>query len=131
MNLKAQDYNKKNLTIKINNISNTNGIIRIGFYRKKDDFPNPTTIYIFREIKPEKKGSLEVSWNDIPYDNYAIAIFQDINGDKKMKTNIFGAPLEPYCFSRNLKPTISKPKFEDCEIVFDKKNYYFETTLIN
>lgn len=39
----------------------------------------------------------------LPPGRYAIKAFHDIDGDGQMKSNPFGAPLEPYAFSNNAK----------------------------
>lgn len=39
----------------------------------------------------------------LPPGRYAIKAFHDIDGDGQMKSNPFGAPLEPFAFSNNAK----------------------------
>ena len=40
-----------------------------------------------------------------------ITVYQDVNGNDKMDLTWLGLPLEPYGFSRDAKPVLSKPKF--------------------
>jgi uncharacterized protein (DUF2141 family) len=42
---------------------------------------------------------------------YAIEAYQDVNGNDKMDTTWLGLPLEPYGFSRDAEPFLSKPSF--------------------
>lgn len=60
------------------------------------------------------KQSLEFSL-DLPEGNYAIAIYQDLNDNKKFDKGWFGIPTEPYGLSNNVRPKFSAPGFEDCK----------------
>ncbi|MEM9617560.1 MAG: DUF2141 domain-containing protein [Pseudomonadota bacterium] len=44
---------------------------------------------------------------------YAIRAFHDLNGDGVLNTNPFGAPVEPFAFSRGAKPRFGPPKWDD------------------
>jgi len=56
------------------------------------------------------------SVKDLPKGEYAIAIMHDKNTDKICNTNFFGIPTEGYGFSRNYRPKLSAPTFDDCKI---------------
>ena len=58
--------------------------------------------------------SLEFSF-DLPEGNYATAIYQDLNDNKKFDKGWFGIPTEPYGLSNNFRPKFSAPGFEDCK----------------
>ena len=47
----------------------------------------------------------------MPPGRYAIEIYQDVNSNQKMDMSWLGLPLEPYGFSRDAKPFLSKPDF--------------------
>lgn len=59
---------------------------------------------------------------DIPKDRYAIALYQDLNGNGKLDTNFLGIPKEPYAFSNNIKPVFSTPSFKQCSFEFSQAN---------
>jgi len=42
---------------------------------------------------------------------YAVAIFQDLNGNGKLDRNMAGLPLEPYGFSNNAMGVMGPPDF--------------------
>ncbi len=46
--------------------------------------------------------------------NYAISIFQDINGNGELDTSFIGIPKEPYGFSNNVIGMFGAPSFSDC-----------------
>ena len=45
---------------------------------------------------------------------YAFAAYEDRNGNEELDTGLFGAPTEPYAFSRNARPMFGVPQFADC-----------------
>ncbi|MCP4295077.1 MAG: DUF2141 domain-containing protein [Proteobacteria bacterium] len=52
-------------------------------------------------------------FENIPAGKYALAVFQDVNKDNDLNTNLFGAPKEPYGFSQNKYGTFGPPDFKD------------------
>lgn len=48
---------------------------------------------------------------------YGVKVFQDLDGDGRMDVNPFGLPLEPYGFSRDARPNMGPPAFEDAAFV--------------
>jgi uncharacterized protein (DUF2141 family) len=62
------------------------------------------------DVKAEM-GETVITLSNIPPGIYAIETFQDINSNHKMDTSWFGFPLEPFGFSRDARPHLSKPRF--------------------
>jgi uncharacterized protein (DUF2141 family) len=93
------------------------GMIKIGIYDSKS-FP-----FVGKEVAGidiEVKGtSATYVFKNIPAGKYAIAVFQDSNGDGKLNKNMFGVPKEPYGFSNNKYGKFGPPDFED--VSFDVK----------
>ncbi len=119
MLLSAYKQERKPLKITFTNLKDTQSTIRVGVYRPQDNFPKSDIAYKGYEINPKGKNTVELSISDLEYGEYAIAVYQDKNGDKKLNTGMFGIPKEPYAFSNNFKPTFSAPKYSDCK--FDYK----------
>jgi uncharacterized protein (DUF2141 family) len=59
-------------------------------------------------------NSPTVTWkiNDVPFGDYAVAIFHDENGNGKMDKNLLGIPVEAYGFSNNQRVTFGPPQWE-------------------
>jgi uncharacterized protein (DUF2141 family) len=54
---------------------------------------------------------------------YALAVAQDLNGNRRIDTNAFGAPTEPWGVSNNIRHTFSAPKFDEAKFrVADGQN---------
>lgn len=117
-----------NLTLK--NVQNSEAPIYIGFYKADNKFPKQGKHLFNKKFIPKKTGEVKVSWKDIETGEYALAVYQDLDGSGKMKTNMFGYPKEPFGFSQNFKPKMSKPKFKQCKINFSESENTFEITLL-
>lgn len=87
------------------------GMIRLGVYDRagyaRDD--NPVA---FADV-PAKAGETVVQLGNIPPGDYGVMVYQDVNGNGRVDNNFIGIPREPYGFSRNAKPFLSKPGFDD------------------
>jgi uncharacterized protein (DUF2141 family) len=98
------------LVIHVREVSPKGGTLRLGLYdeaRYPDDDSTPVA---GADVRAES-GEMVITLNDIPPGTYAIETFQDINSNNKMDTTWFGIPEEPFGFSRDAKPRLSKPSF--------------------
>jgi uncharacterized protein (DUF2141 family) len=53
----------------------------------------------------------------LPFGEYAITLFVDFNGNKKIDKNFLGIPKEPYGFSNNVIGNMSAPTFDQAKFV--------------
>ena len=108
----AQTYN---ISISIPNLNNKDGEIQFGIYNNKDNFPKVDKQYKLFIIKTDEfTGTYTIK--DLPKGEYAVALLHDKNADKICNMNFLGIPKEGYGFSRNFKPKLSAPTFNDCKI---------------
>jgi uncharacterized protein (DUF2141 family) len=99
------------LTIRVENVLPAGGILRLGLYdaaRYPDDNSKP----IASADVPAIAGETVVTLHASP-GVYAIQTFQDVNSNDKMDTTWVGLPLEPFGFSQDAKPFLSKPSFDE------------------
>ena len=102
------------MVIEIENIKHINGQPILIAVDKRDNFLKNGIP--FRNATVDASGSrLEYTFQ-VPPGDYAVSIYQDVNKNGKMDKNLFGAPSEPYAFSRNYKPTFRAPKFDEVKI---------------
>ncbi len=107
----SQNYD---LTVTILNIKGNDGEIVIGMYNNKESFPLDDKQYKLISIGLDSlQGSYTIK--DLQGGEYAVALFHDRNSDKICNTNFLGIPKEGYGFSKNFRPKLSAPKFEDCK----------------
>jgi len=102
------------LLVEIDNIKHTNGqVLQIAVSRKSD---------FLKDVLPFQYAVVEVKSNKVsesfklPAGDYAVSVYHDVNGNGKLDKNVFGAPTEPYAFSRNYKPVFRAPKFDEVKI---------------
>jgi len=66
-----------------------------------------------------KAGTSKLTIKNLKPGTYGIALFQDVNGNEKLDTNLLGVPSEPFGFSNNPKIGFSAPKFAAFQFKFD------------
>jgi uncharacterized protein (DUF2141 family) len=104
------------LTIRVENVLPAGGMLRLGLYdaaRYPDDNSKP----IASADVPALPGETVVTLRAVPPGTYAIQAFQDVNANDKMDTSWVGLPLEPFGFSQDAKPFLSKPAFDDVKFI--------------
>ncbi|HLO43620.1 MAG TPA: DUF2141 domain-containing protein [Leadbetterella sp.] len=122
---------KPNVVVNITNIKQVKGNLRVAFYKKGSAFPKEGSITYAKEVKVTQSGQMSLSFTDIPYGEYAIAVFQDKNQNQKIDKNLVGYPTEPFGFSKNFKPKFSEPEFSDCNVVISPTTNTFTIKLID
>lgn len=100
------------LTLKILNNKHCKPIY-IAIYDNHKSFLNPKKAK-YAYVVDSNKEDIYIIENISPGD-YAVAIFQDINGNGKIDTFFFGIPKEPYGFSNNARKLMGPPSFKDCK----------------
>lgn len=112
----STDPEKGTFTLTIKNLESNTNTIYIGFYTQDNKFPKQGK-HLFRKVIKPTGTTVSETWDDIPYGDYAIAVYQDLNENDKLETNPFGLPKEPYGFSTNFKAGMfSIPKFDKCKV---------------
>jgi uncharacterized protein (DUF2141 family) len=112
--------NQKPLTIIVTNLTSADATVVVGLYGTKNKFPKPKGELKVYRFKPSSK-ELKTTITDLKYGTYALAIYQDVNSNKKIDKNMIGIPTEAYAFSNNYKPTVKAPNFNDCKFLYNAK----------
>ena len=100
------------IKINVTNINSSKGTILAALYNSEKGFPGEgETALLFVKGIPEN-GKCQIVIDDMPPGTYAVALFHDLNGDKKLNTNWLGIPKEGYGFSNNARNTFSAPSFK-------------------
>lgn len=117
------------LKIRLSNIKKS-GKIHVAVYRDGEDFPNEK--FLMRRLTSEaSNGKCELEFDEIPFGQYAVAIYQDVNGNGKLDKGMFGIPDEPFAFSNNFRPKFGGPSFEKCKFDFKENNLMLTIEMIN
>lgn len=103
------------LKISVTNIHTLKGSIEMGVFNNSQSFLHKGKEYKTYSQKVTN-DTMVFLLNGFKKDNYAISIYHDVNSDDECNLSFWGIPVEPYGFSRNFKPKLSKPSFNDCKI---------------
>lgn len=110
-----EDKETVDLKVVVTNINTQKGSIELGIFNNSKAFLKKGKEYNFysQEVSSD---TVIFFLKDYKKDDYAISLYHDVNSDNECNLNFFGIPLEPYGFSRNFKPKLSKPTFNECKI---------------
>lgn len=104
------------LTITIKNIKEHTGTLKIGVYNEQNYMKTTAASAVTKASKDE----ITVTINVPAAGKYAVAIFQDKNGNGKLDSNFLGIPNEPFGFSNIKSYPMGTPKFKNAAIDIDK-----------
>ena len=106
---RAQDQTAT-LVIHVEDVSPQGGILRLGLYDEARYPDDDSAALASADVRAEP-GRTTITLNNLAPGTYAIQTYQDINSNDKMDTSWFGIPQEPFGFSRDARPRLSKPRF--------------------
>jgi uncharacterized protein (DUF2141 family) len=69
---------------------------------------------------PIDAGVVKHTFKNVKWGTYAIAAYQDLNGNGKLDRNFFGVPTEPYAFSNNPAVKWQEPTFAEAAFDLDR-----------
>lgn len=115
------------LTVRVKNVQHIQGCIRMAVYNDEHSFPSETRSFqgAYLPLKPGIDTQLNC---ELPFGQYAIAVYHDLNNNGKMDKNTLGIPTEPYAFSNNVTVKWRAPRFREAAFGFNSK--YQEITVV-
>ncbi len=106
---------KEYIIVKVSNIKDLKGELKIALYDNKYSFDNQVNPVATVQIAVDK-NVMEVKFENLPPSkDYAIAVHHDVNNNGKLDTNFLGIPKEGFCFSNNAMGSFGPPSYEDCK----------------
>ncbi|MEM1120027.1 MAG: DUF2141 domain-containing protein [Bacteroidota bacterium] len=100
------------IKLTVENIQKAKGHLMIAVYAGAANFLQDNQAVVQEKALVEKTGLFCIDLPNLPPDEYAIAVYHDVNNNQKLDTNIFGIPTEPYGFSNNARSKWGPPKYE-------------------
>ena len=92
------------IVVPVTNLQNIGKGQLLGFLYKKVKRVEVNGVRYFRRVSlPVKNKKMTVTFKDVPFGEYAIAIMHDMDKDFKMDTNFIGIPDEDLGVSNNVK----------------------------
>ncbi len=118
---------KHKLYIKVTNIKETGGSVRLVVYDSPESFLVKKKVYKYTKAISVGNSS-EINFEfDLPAGIYAAGCYHDVNDDHHMDVNYLGIPTEAYGVSNNPKVKWRKPTF--LEALIDMKKSDASTTI--
>ena len=92
------------------------GQLHLALFENASQFPENASASQGVKL-PVDAAVIKHTFKNVHWGTYAIAVFQDMNGNGKLDRNFFGVPSEPYAFSNNpvvkwKEPTFAEAAFE-------------------
>jgi uncharacterized protein (DUF2141 family) len=103
------------LEIHVRNVSPRGGIMRLGLYDAAG-YPDDKTPVASADV-PATRGETVIVLKNLTPGTYAIEAYQDTNSNDRMDKSWIGLPMEPYGFSRDARPVLSKPTFDRVKFI--------------
>jgi uncharacterized protein (DUF2141 family) len=102
----------EDLHVTVTPVSSVDGRMFYALYDSEESFKNSDQQYQAGKA-PVQVGQTEIDLTDVTPGFYAFTVFQDLNNDGKLDTDIFGRPTEPFGISNITKTLYSFPKWND------------------
>ncbi len=99
------------LTLEVRDIDRPQGFLYVAIYSSPDNFLKKLLTGFRVEVKDK---TLSIPCKGLPQGTYALALFQDLNGNNTLDTGAFGIPSEPTGFSNDAQGVMGPPSFEEC-----------------
>ena len=117
------------LRIKVSNIYPVEGKLYVAVYDNADNYMDLEK-KAFQKIVPVRHETELVVFDNIPEGEYAVSIFQDLDGNGELDKNSLGIPGEPYGFSNDARGTFGPPKFRKAKFQVTNQTT-IKITLVN
>lgn len=101
------------LDLSISNIKVAKGTLFVAVYNSQPNFLNVSKASLCQTFPITQTGKQNFKLPALSPGYYAICCFQDLNGNQRLDTNLFGVPTEPYGFSRNARPKFRAPVWDE------------------
>ena len=117
----AQGDTTGNLKLKIEGVIPGRGQVRIALENNARDFESGAfeTPRYLSQVEEARGSTVTTTFASVPYGIYAIKVFQDLDGDGKLKTGFMGAPEEPWGFSNDASGFMGPADFSDAKFDLD------------
>ncbi len=106
----AEAQQGNSITVSVAGLRDNVGEVRCGLFNSAAAFPKDGQQFKGAQ-SPIANQQATCTFTDIPPGTYAVAVFQAQPGQTKMRTGMFGQPLDGYGFSRGATIGMGPPAF--------------------
>jgi uncharacterized protein (DUF2141 family) len=101
------------LTVKVAGLHGTAGTVHVMVWNEPDGFPMQPEKAVARKVVPITGPRLDVVFSGLAKGGYAVAAYQDANGNGRLDRSMLGWPTEPVGASNGATGMMGPPKFKD------------------
>jgi len=123
-----KEYNAGKFIISVIEFESSDGKAMIALFNSEESYSETGVNF--------KSNALEIAdqkaeWiiDELPFGEYAIKLYHDENGNKKMDRNMLGIPSEDYGFSNNATGNFGPADYEDAKFIFNTSGQKHEINL--
>ena len=111
------------LTIIIEGIRKAEGDIKLSLDHNEKAFSDEAVSSLKSGATPinNNNNTAQITFKNIPYGEYGVKLFHDIDNDNELDTNLLGIPSEPYGISNNARAAFGLPDWKDAKFSLDKR----------
>ncbi len=117
------------LVVKVTGLAGTAGNLHVMVWKDAAGFPTDPEKAVARKVVPIIGQRVEVTFKGFARGVYAVAAFQDMNGNGKLDRSLLGWPTEPVGASNGATGVVGPPKFEDAAFALKQATQMIQLTL--
>lgn len=114
------------IVVRVSGVTAANGEIGCALFERDTGFPMDNTSARARWQTAAAEG-VTCRFADVVPGRYAVSVVHDLNGNRRVDTNLIGLPTEAWGVSNGVRPTLRAPRFD--EAAFVVKNNDGDTVL--
>lgn len=118
------------LVVNMTNIEDAKGVLRFGLYNNQDGFLKENGEYRWTFINVLSTEEIRLELENVPFGDYSIAVYHDLNSNEELDRGIFGIPKEPFAFSGGYDSKWRIPSFEKTKFRFAHSTLKMELRLM-
>jgi uncharacterized protein (DUF2141 family) len=88
------------------------GEISAGVFTGQDEFPRPP---VDRVTVTSSAKTLRLTFSELEPGEYAVGVYQDLNGNGRLDATVARNPTEPWGISNNPRPNDRSPTFDEAK----------------
>jgi uncharacterized protein (DUF2141 family) len=117
------------LSVTITNIHPPKGELFVAIYDDPGNYMNPDAA-CRSAVNAVVSDTLQLTFRNMKADTYAIAVFQDLNGNGLLDTGGKGIPLEPFGFSNDARGKLGPAKYKNASFIMNE-DMHIRIKLVN
>jgi uncharacterized protein (DUF2141 family) len=120
------------LSLRMSGLKSAAGNIAVAVFAAPDGFPREETKAV-RAVRLPIDASSRTAHTvirNLPAGNYAVAVYHDDNESGRLETNFFGIPQKGYGFSKNARPRMRAPTFDEARFSLPEQGAELDIAIV-